>query len=215
MTMNNSPQLHNNKQPKKSRRITSKSFVKLNQKKIHTNNVKSQNNQQDTENQCQQEVNTQSNESEKSNEIQNSLSCQNISDEQIKKITEPDISSDELNTNNEDQIQQQPLTSLTVDSDELLVESNSPFLINEIKSQTDSNDNSMMTKNFINAISNTQNPFSRNYDLNKSNEIEIIHHDMLTSNKHTIQSIDQINPQSLPIENEIYSNKKQNNAPYQ
>jgi hypothetical protein len=59
-----------------------------------------------------------------------------------------------------------------------------------------------MTISFVDGAPNTRNPF-----LDKSDDIEIIHHNISTSTKNSMPSIEEINPQNLPIDDENHSKK--------
>jgi hypothetical protein len=86
-----------------------------------------------------------------------------------------------------------------------MIESNAVSPIDEIKSQTDSYN--PMTTGFIDGDPNTQNPFVEKTDHNDDDEMEIIHHDISPSEKHSMPSIEDINPQGLPIENNSHAKK--------
>jgi hypothetical protein len=55
--------------------------------------------------------------------------------------------------------------------------------------------NNPMTTSFVDGAPNTQNPF-----LDKSDDLEIIHHNISTSTKPPMPSIEEINPQGLPMD---------------
>ncbi len=68
-----------------------------------------------------------------------------------------------------------------------------------------------MTISFVDGAPNTRNPF-----LDKTDDIEIIHHNILTSTKNPMPSIEEINPQGLPMDDENHSKKarmEKGNAP--
>jgi len=153
------------------------------------------------ENEHKQNLETHHSEYEQSDEIEQDFAFEN--DEQ-------QLSIDDLNENNEtsidnpdDEITRPESVSLTMDHNESFVESNNASPIDEIKSQLSPHD--PMTTSFIDGDPNTQNPFIENTD--DHDEMEIIHHDIPTSPKYQMPSIEDIDPQGLPIEKNIPSKK--------
>jgi len=59
-----------------------------------------------------------------------------------------------------------------------------------------------MTTSFVDGAPNTRNPF-----LDKNDDMEIIHHNISTSTKNPMPSIEEINPQNLPMDDENHSKK--------
>jgi hypothetical protein len=59
-----------------------------------------------------------------------------------------------------------------------------------------------MTTSFVDGAPNTRNPF-----FDKTDDIEIIHHNISTSTKNSMPSIEEINPQNLPMEDDNHSKK--------
>lgn len=84
--------------------------------------------------------------------------------------------------------------------DEPFIESSTATPLAEVNSQFIPID--LMTTSFIDGAPNTQNPF-----LDKAHDVEIIHHKIQVSTENHITSIDQINPQNLPMEGENQSKK--------
>ena len=134
----------------------------------------------------EQKVETEDHEHEQSNEIHQSSSFHNDNEEQI----------------NEDEIKRPESVSLTNNHDEPFIESNPTSPIDELKSHSDP-----MTTSFVDGVPQTQNPFTEKTENNDDEEMEIIHHDISTSNKHPMPAIEEINPQGLPIENNTHSKK--------
>ncbi|CAF0751034.1 unnamed protein product [Rotaria sordida] len=172
----------------------------------------------DVQNEHEQKLETQNDETERSNEIQGDLSFQNDNEEQIQEKNEHEISSVELNEknetsidNHEDEIQQPESVSLTTDHNERFVENHTDLPIDGIQPKLDPNDS--MTTSVIGETSNTKNSFiiekinDNNNNNNSDDEMEIIHHDISSTNQHSIPSNDEINPQGLPIENDAHSIK--------
>ncbi len=160
----------------------------------------------------EQKLEIHNDEYEQWNKIEQSSSFHNDNEEQTEEKTEPEMSADELDENNEttidnheDKIQRPDSVSLTNGHNEPFIESNTASPITEIKSQSSPQD--PMTTSFIDGDPNTQNPFIEKIDDITDDEMEIIHHDISTSNKHSMPSIEDINPQGLPIENNIHSVK--------
>jgi hypothetical protein len=54
-----------------------------------------------------------------------------------------------------------------------------------------------MTTSFVDGAPNTRNPF-----LDKADDVEIIHHNISTSTKNPMPSIEEIHPQSLPMDDD-------------
>ncbi|CAF2710465.1 unnamed protein product [Rotaria sp. Silwood2] len=173
--------------------------------------IQSENQQKlDVENADEQKLETQNDEIDQSNGIQRDLSFQNDSEEQI----QHEISPDELNENNQilidnhdDETQQPELVSLTTDHNEPFVESHTELSVDEI--QPESGPDDPMTTSFVDENSSTKNPLiiEKINDNNNDEEMEIIHRDISPTNQHSIPSIDEINPQGLPIENDVRSIK--------
>ena len=65
-----------------------------------------------------------------------------------------------------------------------------------------------MTTSFVDGAPNTQNPFG-----DKANDIEIVHHNISTSTKNLMPSIEEIHPQSLPMEDDSHSKKSVTKKP--
>jgi hypothetical protein len=86
------------------------------------------------------------------------------------------------------------------ETNEAFIESNSTSPIDEINSYLIPTD--PMTTSFVDGAPNTRNPF-----LDKNDDIEIIHHNISTSTKNPMPSIKEINPQSLPMDDESHSKK--------
>jgi hypothetical protein len=133
--------------------------------------------------------------------------------ESMEEKNETEMSADELDEPpidiHEDEIKRPETISMTNGHNEPFIESNKSSPIDELKSQLSPHD--PMTKGFVEGDSNTENPFIEKTADNEEDEMEIIHHDLSTSNNHSIPpSIEEINPQGLPIENNLHSNKKLN-----
>jgi hypothetical protein len=150
------------------------------------------------ENEHKQNLETHHSEYEQSDEIEQDFAFEN--DEQQLSIDENNETSMD---NPDDEITRPESVSLTIDHNESFVESNSASPIDEIKSQLSPHD--PMTTSFIDGDPNTQNPFIENTD--DHDEMEIIHHDIPTSPKYQMPSIEDIDPQGLPIEKDIHSKK--------
>lgn len=92
--------------------------------------------------------------------------------------------------------------SLTGHTNEQFIDSNNATPIDENNSHFISTDPMMMS--FVDGAPNTQNPF-----LDKTDDLEIIHHSTSanTISKDTIPSTNEINPQSLPIDDENQTRK--------
>jgi len=161
----------------------------------------------ETEIDDEQKLETQNDEYEQINAIEQSISLQNDNQEK----DENDMSADELNEN--DEVKRPESVSLTNGHNEPFIESNTESPIDDIKSQLSPHD--PMTMGFVDGTPNTQNPFIEKTDDTNDDEMEIIHHDISTSDKNSIPTIEDIDPQGLPIENDIHSvkstNKKSNN----
>ena len=122
-----------------------------------------------------------------------------------------EASADELDDNNktsanadQDDIPRSDSILMANGHNEALIESNTSSPLEEIKSQ--SSPHNPMTQGFVDGNPNTENPF-----LDETNDIddddddmEIIHHDILTSNRHSPPSVEDIHPQNLPVENHLY-----------
>ncbi|CAF3324183.1 unnamed protein product [Rotaria sp. Silwood1] len=169
----------------------------------------------DANNEHEQKLEIQNEETEQSSEIQLDLSFQNDSEEQSQEKNKHDISPDELNENNEtaidnheDEIQRPESVPLAIDHNEPFVESHTDSPKDEM--QPESGPDDPMTTSFIDESSNTKNPLiikKTNDDNNIDDEMEIIHRDISPTNQHSVPSIDEINPQGLPIENDVRSIK--------
>ncbi|CAF1454047.1 unnamed protein product [Adineta steineri] len=122
-------------------------------------------------------------------------------EEQSKEI---DTSSDIIQQT--DEISRPESVSFTNDTDEPFVESNTTTPIDETNTHLISTD--PMTISFVDGAPNTRNPF-----LDQNDDIEIIHHNTLTSTKNPMPSIDEINPQALPIDDEKKSTTKKPTVP--
>ncbi len=161
----------------------------------------------ETEIDDEQKLETQNDECEQINEIEQSISLQNDNEEK----DENDMSADELNEN--DEVKRPESVSLTNGHNEPFIESNTESPIDDIKPQLSPHD--PMTMGFVDGTPNTQNPFIEKTDDTNNDEMEIIHHDISTSDKNSMPIIEDIDPQGLPIENDIHSvkstNKKSNN----
>jgi hypothetical protein len=162
------------------------------------------------ENEHKQNLETHHSEYEKSDEIEQDYAFENDNEEQTQENDEQQLSIDDLNENNEtsidnpdDEITRPESVSLTMDHNESFVESNNASPVDEIKSQLSPHD--PMTTSFIDGDPNTQNPFIENTE--DHDEMEIIHHDIPTSPKYQMPSIEDIDPQGLPIEKDIPSKK--------
>lgn len=64
-----------------------------------------------------------------------------------------------------------------------------------------------MTTSFVDGAPNTQNPF-----FDKTDGIEIIHHNLSTSTHNPMPSIEEITPQNLPMEDDTHSKKSTTTA---
>ncbi|CAF3340728.1 unnamed protein product [Rotaria sp. Silwood1] len=169
----------------------------------------------DANNEHEQKLEIQNEETEQSSEIQLDLSLQNDSEEQSQEKNKHDISPDELNENNEtaidnheDEIQRPESVPLAIDHNEPFVESHTDSPKDEM--QPESGPDDPMTTSFIDESSNTKNPLiikKTNDDNNIDDEMEIIHRDISPTNQHSVPSNDEINPQGLPIENDVRSIK--------
>jgi hypothetical protein len=116
-----------------------------------------------------------------------------------------DEQSDETNSSSDiihddDEIKRPESISFTTDINEPFVESSAATPTDESNSYLLSTD--PMTTSFVDGAPNTRNPF-----LEKNDDIEIIHHNISTSTKYPMPSIDEINPQGLPIDDENQSKK--------
>jgi hypothetical protein len=158
----------------------------------------------ETEINDEQKLETQNDEYEQVNEIEQNISLQNDNEEH-------DMSADELNEN--DEVKRPESVSLTNGHNEPFIESNTASPIDDIKPELSPHD--PMTMGFVDGAPNTQNPFIEKTDDINDDEMEIIHHDISTSDKHSMPTIEEIDPQGLPIENDVQSikstNKKSNN----
>jgi hypothetical protein len=65
-----------------------------------------------------------------------------------------------------------------------------------------------MTTSFVDGAPNTKNPFD-----DKGDDIEIIHHNISTSAKNLMPSIEEINPQSLPMDDDSHVKKTTTKKP--
>ncbi|CAF1554497.1 unnamed protein product [Adineta ricciae] len=90
--------------------------------------------------------------------------------------------------------------SFTNDINETFVESNSATPMDESVTHLITTD--PMTTSFVDGAPNTRNPF-----LEQNENVEIIHHSMSGSTKIPMPSIEEINPQNLPIDDENQSKK--------
>ncbi|CAM4891389.1 unnamed protein product [Rotaria socialis] len=165
----------------------------------------------------QENLEAENNEREQSNEVDENSSFRNHIEELRKEENEPEMPPDEFDKNNqtsiddhEDKIRRPQFVPLTDDLDEPLVESHTESPMVEIQSELVSDD--PMTTGFIDGTSNTKNPFiseeNDNHNaLNNDDEVEIMHHDISSTDKHSIPSTDDINPQGLPVENNVQSIK--------
>lgn len=169
------------------------------------------------ENKDEQQLETQNDEYEQLNDIEQSDSSHHDNKEQIEEKNENEMSADELDENNEtsiniseDEIKRPESISITNGYNEPFIESNTSSPIEELKSQLSPHD-PMTTGFVVDDDPNTENPFIEKTDDTDEDDIEIIHHDVSTSNKHPMPSIEEIDPQGLPIENHFHSNKISNN----
>jgi hypothetical protein len=172
--------------------------------------------QVETEMNEEEKLETQNDEYDQSNEIEQSGSSHNDTKEQIEEKDETEMSADELDEHNEpstdipeDEIKKPESISLTNGHNEPFIESNTSSPIDELKSQLSPDD--PMTKGFVDGDSNAENPFIEKTADTDEDDMEIIHHDLSPSNKYSMPSIEEINPQGLPIENHFHSNKNSNN----
>jgi hypothetical protein len=107
----------------------------------------------------------------------------------------------ETQNSSNDQIKRPESVSLSNNTNELFVESNTTTPIDEMNSYFISTD--PMTTSFVDGAPNSRNPF-----VDKSDDIEIIHHNLSSiSTKNLMSSIEEINPQDLPIDDENHSKK--------
>ncbi|CAF3782004.1 unnamed protein product [Rotaria sp. Silwood1] len=97
------------------------------------------------------------------------------------------------------QIKRPESFSFIENTNEPFVDSNTATPLDEINSNFISTD--PMTISFVDGAPNTRNPF-----LDKTDDIEIIHHDISTT-KNIMPSIDEINPQGLPMDDENHLKK--------
>jgi len=109
-------------------------------------------------------------------------------------------SSSDIIHDDEDEIKRPESVLFTTDINEPFVESSAATPTDESNSYLLSTD--PMTTSFVDGAPNTRNPF-----LEKNDDIEIIHHNISTSTKYPMPSIDEINPQGLPIDDENQSKK--------
>lgn len=105
-----------------------------------------------------------------------------------------------IQNDHDNQLKRPETILLTTDINEAFVESNTTTPIDEMNSYLVPNN--PMTTSFIDGAPNTQNPF-----IDKTDDIEIIHHNISTSIKNFMPSINEINPQSLPIDDENHLKK--------
>lgn len=140
--------------------------------------------------------------------------------EEIAERSEHEISADELDDNNqtsadvdEEEIVRPESISIPNGHDQLLVESNTSSPIEEIKSPLSPDD--LMNKSFMDGDTRRENPFlEKTNDTDTDDEMEIIHHDVLTSNPHSPPSVEEIHPQGLPIANQTSSSSKSLNKTF-
>jgi hypothetical protein len=131
---------------------------------------------------------------------------QNVNEEESKENNAHEISADESKENHEpstnnledDKTQRPESVSLENNLNKSFSESNTTSPIDEIKSSIGLTD--PMTTSFVDGVPNTENPFSSKTD-DDDDDMEIIHHDTSTSNMHPMPSIDEIDPQGLPVDN--------------
>ena len=136
--------------------------------------------------------------------------------EPVEEKNETEMSADELDEHNElstdiheDEIKRPETISMTNGHNEPFIESNKSSPIEELQPQLSPHD--PMTKGFVEGDPNTENPFIEKTVDTEEDEMEIIHHDLSTSNNHSMPpSVEEINPQGLPIETNLHSNKKPN-----
>ena len=91
------------------------------------------------------------------------------------------------------------MISFTSETNESFIESNKTTPIDETISQLIPTD--PMTTSFVEGAPNTLNPFV----VDQTDDVEIVHHNI--SNTNLMPSIDEINPQGLPIDDENQSRK--------
>ncbi|CAF0725790.1 unnamed protein product [Adineta steineri] len=132
---------------------------------------------------------------------------QSDDNEQQLSADELDESNEQLLDNHENEIHRPESVSLIMDHNESLIESTSVSPIDESTSQLTSQD--PMTRSFIDGGSDTENPFTEKVDDDTyvDDEMEIIHHNPSGSAKNSVSSIEDINPQGLPIEKEMSATK--------
>lgn len=140
---------------------------------------------------------------------------QNDNEEPTEGKDELEMSADELNENDEivienheeQEVKRPEEVSLSNGHNAPFIESNTASPIDDTKSQLSPHD--PMTMGFIEGAPETENPFNEQTDDTHDDEMEIIHHDITTSNEHPIPD-EEIHPQGLPIENNIHSSKSTN-----
>ncbi|CAF3328543.1 unnamed protein product [Rotaria sp. Silwood2] len=130
------------------------------------------------------------------------LNTQNIEQEQSNnnhnQSKETNDSSDMIN--DDVQIKRPESFSFTEDTNESFVDSNAATPLDETNSNFISTD--PMTISFVDGAPNTRNPF-----LDKTDDIEIVHHNISTTTTNTMPSIDEINLQGLPMDDENHLKK--------
>ncbi|CAF2104100.1 unnamed protein product [Rotaria magnacalcarata] len=188
-----------------------------NEQQDGSNNQKEHQETSDGQNEHQENLEAENNEQEQSNEVDENSSFRNHIEEQRKEENQPKMSPDEFDENNqtsiddhEDGIRRPEFIPLTSNLGEPLVESHTESPMIEIQSELVSGD--PMTTGFIDGTSNTTNPFiseenDNHNTLNNDDKVEIMHHDISRTDEHSISSTDDINPQGLPVENNVQSIK--------
>ncbi|CAF1224769.1 unnamed protein product [Rotaria magnacalcarata] len=188
-----------------------------NEQQDGSNNQKEHQETSDGQNEHQENLEAENNEPEQSNEVDENSSFRNHIEEQRKEENQPKMSPDEFDENNqtsiddhEDGIRRPEFIPLTSNLGEPLVESHTESPMIEIQSELVSGD--PMTTGFIDGTSNTTNPFiseenDNHNTLNNDDKVEIMHHDISRTDEHSISSTDDINPQGLPVENNVQSIK--------
>ncbi len=116
---------------------------------------------------------------------------------------------EEINNSSDNQIKRPESVPFTNETNEAFIESTTASPTDEMNAYLIPTN--PMTTSFVDGAPNTQNPF-----VDKTDDIEIIHHNISTSAKNLMPSIEEINPQSLPMDDDNHSKKtttKKSNAP--
>lgn len=166
----------------------------------------------------EEKLETQNDEFEQLNDnIDHHDSSQNETEEQLPESDEREESHEQLTEDNNtlpeihlDEVDRPESMLLTTDQNEPFVESINGSPMTEIHSKSNSED--PMTSGFIDGTPVTKNPFvneenDNNINPNNDDDLEIVHHEISSTDEHLAPSAEEINPQGLPIEDSIQSIK--------